>query len=865
MHKAFLSAIAMLIFFTSGAQEIPEENQLPVKLESVKRTLTFPSAEDLEQIRSNKKIEESEAYHDGRWLWYWSQHTDVHGNLVSPLKTFNEWNSYSHRTKGIKAKTTSNTSNWTFQGPTNTESGYMGIGRINVMAFHPTNVNTYWVGSAGGGAWKTTNNGVSWTPVADHLPVLTIADIDFNPLNPNTVYMCTGDRDSRDHYSIGILKSFDGGQTWDTTGLKWDVSQLRLTNCLIINPQDTNSLTVATSEGIYRSFNGGQSFTKVQNGNFKQVLYHPTDTNIVYATSFFTYTNNTDAQIFRSTDGGMSWTQVTNLVKSWRVELAVTPANPSIVKAVAASRDTNFRRGLLGVFNSTNAGASFQLIFDQGNCTKNILSNDMTGNGCTGQGNYDLAMVINPQNANEVFIGGVNTWRSTNGGSSWQIVNQWWSSLPGIATVHADKHYLGYHPLVPGKLFECNDGGIYTTNNPTSNLWTDLSNGLAITQFYRNAVAGVATYVLGGAQDNGTKMSDPTGWFTASGGDGMECQIDHTDSNYCYTSIQWGQVLYKFDLQGGFPTNITPTSFQQGSWVTPYLLHPHDPTQLIIAYHDIYLVNTWGGNTNLTNGNLSSRPILRLAMSPAGMNTLYAVPEDSNIIYYSHNFQSGVFSLLTAPYPERISDIKVDPKNKDHIYVSFSGYGTNKVAEYNPSLGWKALNQNLPNIPINCIEIDSSNGYLYIGTDVAVFYRNDTMQQWGLYNTNLPAVHVTDLGINYLTSDIWAATYGRGMWKSPKISGSLDVSEIPFATDFIQLYPNPASDAFTVKLQQNYSGSTIVCRLLDQSGRLAWQQQGKINAEGQIYVDGYQLAKGIYLLELTKDDQLVGRKKLVIR
>ena len=178
------------------------------------------------------------------------------------------------------------------------------------MAFHPTNTNTFLVGSAGGGVWETTNNGLSWTALADHLPVLSVSDIDYNPLNPNTLYMCTGDRDSRDHYSIGVLKSYDGGVNWDTTGLKWGISQVRLTNCLVINPLDTNHLILATSEGIYRSFNGGQSFAKVQNGNFKQVLYHPTDTNIVYATSFFTYMNGTDGQIFRSANGGATWTQV---------------------------------------------------------------------------------------------------------------------------------------------------------------------------------------------------------------------------------------------------------------------------------------------------------------------------------------------------------------------------------------------------------------------------------------------------------------------------------------------------------------------------------------------------------------------------
>lgn len=845
------------------AQHIPEENTSPVRFREIKRRMEASKAKPADgAIVSPKVIKEDENYHDGRWLWYWSQHTDANGYIIGPVKTVKEWNAYTANLKRVKSKST-NTSQWSFTGPTSSYGGYSGIGRVNNMAFHPTDPNIFWVATAGGGAWQTSNNGLNWTCMTDHLPNLSVSDIDINPLNPNTIYMCTGDRDGRDHYSIGVLKSYDGGQSWNTTGLVWNETQVRLTNCLVINPQDTSHLILATSEGIYRSFDGGQSFTMVQNGNFKQVLYHPADTNVVYATSFFTYANNSDAQIFRSADGGNTWIQVTNLTKAWRIELAVTPADPAIVKAVAASRDTVYRRGLLGVYSSSDTGKTFITVFNGHNCTDNILSSSMQGNSCTGQGNYDLALAIHPTNPNRLYVGGVNTWTSGNGGASWNIVNQWYANLPGIAEVHADKHYLGFHPLVPGRLLECNDGGIYRTDAPSSQIWTDISNGLGITQFYRNAVADISPYVIGGAQDNGTKILDSGLWDDLTGGDGMDCQMDPTDPDLFYTSIQYGGAIYKISSTSFSDLASTIPGSPEGGWITPFILHPMNPNMMFAGYKDIYVGDNQGSWFNLTNGSLSNKNLLRLAMSPNDDTTLYALPEDSSIIWKFSNYQTGMSSVITVPYPERIADLKVDPTNEDRIFVTFSGYGTNKVAQYTAGSGWVTLNENLPNVPVNCIEIDTSNGVKYIGTDVAVFYRADTMTQWALYNKDLPAVHITDLGINYSTGEIWAATYGRGMWKSPKYNGPLAIRDVSVVPDLMKVYPNPARGAFTIKASGEYANKPVACSLLDQAGRVVWQKETVFDVAGEISVNNLSVAAGTYVVEVQSNNKVLSKMKLV--
>ena len=178
---------------------------------------------------------ENKDYQFDRWKWYWQQHLDADGYLVSPAKTFNSWMAYQANMAAAKTTTTSG-ANWTFQGDDSSGAGGSGVGRINVIAFHPTVANTYWIGSAGGGAWKTTNNGASWTNMTSTLALLSVTDIKYNPKNPNTMYMCTGDRDGSDYSSIGLLKTVNGGTTWTTTGIVYTEDQFHFANAILVKP-----------------------------------------------------------------------------------------------------------------------------------------------------------------------------------------------------------------------------------------------------------------------------------------------------------------------------------------------------------------------------------------------------------------------------------------------------------------------------------------------------------------------------------------------------------------------------------------------------------------------------------------------------
>jgi len=835
------------------------------------------AATDKDRVNKGKAQEEDNDYHFDKWYWYWSQHTDANGYLVSPVKNWNEWNNYKQQNNFYSkfAKTTTNSSNWKFQGPDTSAYGSFGygLGRINTMAFHPTSTTTFWIGSDGGGAWKTTNNGVTWTSMTDNLPNLSVSDIDFNPLNANTVYMCTGDRDGHEYYGVGVLRSYNGGATWGTTGLNWSDSQLLVANCLIINPQDTNVIIVGASDGIYRSTNAGNSFTKVATGNFKQVLYNAADTNTVYATKFYDRYTAIPAQIFRSTDGGKNWTQVSSFSKVCRVTVAVSPANPRVVKAITSSSDSsNNLFGLEGVYSSSDTGHTFTKIFS-GSCSNNLLGFDPTSTAtCGGQGWYTLPLVIDPTNINKLYMGGVNAYYSNDGGTTWSILTQWAGYIPSLPTVHADKHFLGFNPLVPSRFFDCNDGSIQYTNNPSpTSTWTDITTGLGITEFYSNAVSNMTTAVIGGAQDNGTIYVEYGSNGILTGGDGMQCQADPTDTNTVYASYVYGTIYLLSNLSIS-PSSTTISNnipgIPKGAWLTPYVLEPSCNICIIAGYKQVFLTNDQGTSWSTISPVFDTgRYISSLGVTLKDANTIYAVTADSNIVYATFNLGTS-WTKMTAPDSGHISSIEVDYKDKTHFWVTYSGYGKAKVLEYKSSTGWKDISASLPNVPITCSRLDTSTHILYIGSDVGVFYRNDTMTRWQLYNTGLPVVRVSQLNINYGYDQIWAATYGRGMWASPREKFDTTNSHIyvPMVNteQAFTVAPNPNTGSFTFTTNALFANKRVDMRLVDNIGKTVWSNAGRLDGNGAIRINTSGLAKGIYVFEAAADNEVISKKKVIV-
>lgn len=694
-----------------------------------------------------------------RWEHYWESRLMPDGSFPPAGINRTNWNAY------LKNQTTPEGSpaqaNWAALGPNSSPGGEAGMGRVNCIAFAPNAPNTIWVGTPAGGLWRSTDNGNTWTPMTDQMEFSGVTAIAIDPTNADRMLIATGDAFGENVPSSGVWRSTDGGVTWAPTGLSFNREATAFVRQLIFHPTNANILLAATSQGISRSTDGGQTWQQVLGGNFWDLRFHPANPNIAYAAS--------GNALFRSNTGGQTWVFVQDVLNSGRIALAVTPANPNLVLALSS---TTWQAGgnFNGLFASTNAGATYV----QRSNTPNILNNTPTGAaGVNGQGMYDLCIAISPTNANLVFVGGVNLWRSGNGGIAWTLINFWNSvqAPAGVAVVHADKHCLAWKPGT-GELYQGNDGGIYvSTNNGTA--WTDRSNGLAIGQLYHIANSTLDARVLGGYQDNGTQLRLATGtWERELGGDGMACHFHPTVSTTFYGCIQNGEIRRTLD------NGITWTDIQnnipgqpQGAWVTPYVLSPANPNTLFAGYNEVFRSdnqgNTWTQISTLNPGaNLTA-----MAVAPSNPNILYVATRNQ---MWRGELTGGIWFWAGAgALPVQgvfISSIAVDPTNAMRVAVTLGRYAANSKVFISDNGGftWTNISNGLPNLPAFTLAFNPcSNQGMYLGMDIGVYYRDASMTQWVLFNANLPMTPVYELEVHEPSGTLRAATFGRGVWQSP--------------------------------------------------------------------------------------------------
>ncbi len=650
--------------------------------------------------------------------------------------------------------------NWTNLGTNSSNGGYSGIGRISCIAFHPTDNNTYWVGAAAGGLWVTTDNGSSWTCLTDNNGVLAVSDIvipsDF--ATSNTIYIATGDKDSWDNHSIGVLKSVNGGSTWNTTDISFALSDWGMVKRLLIDPTNNQIIIAATTNGVYKTINGGTTWsTQLTATNFCDLEYKPGDFNTLYGST-------QNGKIYFTVNGGTSWTQALSDLNAQRIELAVSVNQPTWVYAVASASDNGF----YSVYKSINSGASYTTIFDS--TTTNLFGWESTGSDVGGQGFYDLAIAASPTNANTLFIGGVNTWGSVNGGTSWAIVNHWWGD--GVPEVHADKHMLKFQNN--GNLFECNDGGVYSsTDNGIS--WTDKTNGLIISQMYKLGVSKTDSMeTITGLQDNGTKLLSGGAWSDVKGGDGMECLIDYTDADVQYGTYINGQITRTTDHWVSDFTDIQPSGAGDGAWVTPYIIDPVSNQTLYAGYSDVWKTTDRGDSwTNISTMNCSSK-IRSMAIAPSNTQVLYVASYDT--IWKTTDggtLWTDITGTLPVSYGE-LTSIAVKNDDENTLWVTLGGYNANRVYQsVNGGTLWTDISAGLPQIPAYSIVQNKQStleAQLYVGTELGIYFRKGS-NNWVSYNTGLPNVRIGEIEIHYdanpQNSKLRAATYGRGLWETP--------------------------------------------------------------------------------------------------
>jgi len=701
-----------------------------------------------------------------RWEYMMQSRVNPDGSKPAPDEVFKAYELYMKNSR-------SSSGTWVNLGPSEIPApgpaGYEGLGRLNVVAFHLTDPNIFMVGSPSGGFWKTTDGGSTWVTSTDTMPTLGVSDIVVDQSNANTIFIGTGDRDAGDAPGMGVFKSTDGGMTWSpsNTGMG-----NKTVGKILQYPSNYQIFLAATNGGIYRSTDGGASWTQSKSGNFKDIKFKPNSPNTVYGAA--------GSDFYRSTDGGVTFTKVTNgLTSGQRGTIAVTAANPNYVYFLQSDGSSGFK----GLYRSTNAGISFT----ERSTTPNILDWSCDGSGSGGQGWYDLALEADPNNAEVIYTGGVDVWKSVNGGIDW-IKNTSWYGGCGVPAVHADCHFLGFSP-VNGKLYAGNDGGVYSTSNGGTD-WEDHTEGMTIGQIYKLGQSQtVRDKVINGFQDNGSYTYTPTGWVATGGGDGMECAVDYQNASYTYHTVYYGDIYrtYNNSSEAHVGGNGVGGINESGAWVTPFILGETNPQIMFAGYINVWRCDniktgmiTWKKISNSLGGSNSSNMAV-LEESPANPNILYAARYD-NHLFRTENCLSDnpTWYDLTSFLPTSATptDLEAHPTDPDIVYMTLA-----KKVYKSTDMGhtWTNITGSLPGVSLNTITYykNAPEG-LYVGSDAGVYYRDATFSDWIPFSDGLPANgRVTELEIYYDTDSvagdvIRASTYGRGLWGSDMYQSAPD-------------------------------------------------------------------------------------------
>ncbi|MFA6234706.1 MAG: hypothetical protein WC824_11050, partial [Bacteroidota bacterium] len=709
---------------------------------------------------------------------------------------------------------------WSFIGP-NTIAG-----RVRVVKYHPTNGNIAYAGTASGGLFKSVDGGLTWTSKTDHLPTLAIGHLALDPVNPDILYIGTGEGSSNWDavYGDGIYKSTDAGETW-TNVMAGVIKDLDLAvNFIAIHPDDPNMIFAATTFGggtgaLMRSTDGGGEWKAVLNGPARTIVIDKARPDRILVGFGYNQGRSSNGIYYSDTRGErFTFTKVTaNMPASDSIGNIVMDASLStpgtIVCAMhrapkfAPAEDEDF----LGIFRSTDFGDSWVKLASstQSNMREVLRS----------QGDYNLFIRYHPTNTNYIFFGGIHGWRSTDGGASFRQV----TAQTGTAGAWVDMHYVDFSPTNPDIMLLASDGGVFRTVDcrRSTLVMQEVGAGLATMQFYSmNYDRQTPTRVAGGTQDRRNNIGDAaTGIWKQLlnwGGDGGWVAFDYNNPDIFYAAYQYGRL--------GRTTNggTSFSAIQQGlvlrdaddnylfSFVTPFIMHPSNSSILFVGGNKIYRTSNSGSlwvpiSDDLTASGNSLAQFQHLAFCKSNPDIIYGVTGYSSLAYRSSNAMATAGSVtwtrIDAGLPNLfLGEVAVHPTNGDIAYVGTTGFSSSSGVYKTTDGGnsWTFMKgetpeTSLPGIPVGAIAIWEKNPeVVFAGTDIGVYASSDGGLNWAPLDDGLPTVVIDDLKITE-NDVLYAATHGRGMWMTSAILTSVEETERsrPLFFALGQNYPNP--------------------------------------------------------------------------
>ncbi|MES2764599.1 MAG: FlgD immunoglobulin-like domain containing protein [Bacteroidota bacterium] len=664
---------------------------------------------------------------------------------------------------------------WELMGPTNIG------GRITDIEFNPKNPAIVYAAAASGGIFKSLDTGNTWKPVFDDQAVFSMGDIAIDPQNPETIYVGTGEANAQ-HNAFpggGVFKSTNGGKSWTNIGLVGTVAIGRV----VIDPKNPQRIFVAalgsgfgynSNRGIFRSDDGGKTWAKKLYINDStgaiDVVVNPENSNIVYASVWernrrIDYRNQfgVASGLFKSANGGDTWEKLdeanglpdSDAVPVGRIGLAISASSPDVVYA-------SYTNGYeyIGLFKTTNGGQSW----------------DSTISVPTSHGFswYFGQVRVRPDNSDVVYVLDTDFLRSSDGGTNWDLVLGY-----DQQEIHVDQHALAFHPQNPDYVISGNDGGMNISHDGGAT-WRKVMN-LPITQFYEISLdAQNPQKIYGGTQDNNTirtQTGSKDDWEAILGGDGFYSIVDPTNPDIIYAEYQNGKLLKSIDGGMSFVDVLNGITEEEArNWSTPVVMDPDNNSILYYGAEHIYKSTDGAESWTAISPELSPAEsylygtITTIAVAPSNSDFIYAGTDDGHI-WLSYDAGQSWYEMTNGTPNRWVTRLVVDPNDENTVYATFSGLkwkdDTPHVFKTEDMGGsWQNISGNLPQAPVNAFAIDPfKTDILYLGSDVGAFVSFNGGDSWSVLGEGMPITSVYDLKIHPTEHFLVAGTHGRSAYK----------------------------------------------------------------------------------------------------
>ena len=689
--------------------------------------------------------------------------------------------------------------NWRSIGPAN-----MG-GRVADVEGVPGDPNTVYVATGSGGIFKTTDGGISWTPIFDRQSTISVGDIALEPDNPDVIWVGTGESNARNSVSFGdgVYKSTDGGKTWKHLGLK----ETNTISRIIINPKNPDIVYVAAvgrlwganeERGVFMTTDGGKSWTKTlyidnQHG-VSDLEIDPLNPNILYAGMWrfdrkpWTFTSGSEkGGVFRSIDGGRTWNKMDKGLPKLigRIGLAVSTSNPNVVYAMLEAKEGT-------LYRSDDKGENFRQV----NRQQNLVA----------RGFYYTTVKVDPTDENKVYAVASLMFKSLDGGRNFARITP---------TTHIDYHALWIDPKNPKRMWHGQDGGVGVSTDEGKS-W-EYVNNFATGQFYQVYADNTAPFynLSGGLQDNGSwvgpsRNREPVGilnddWRMISFGDGF-FTIQHPDNPDLFLSESQGGNVVRTDMKNREQQLVVPFFGVGGAaendkfrfnWNAPLIQSPHDKNTVYLAGNAVFKSTDFGINWTQISQDLTTNnkerlkdaggpifpentsaeyfgTIISLAESPIQRDMIWSGSDDGVLQMTTDggkNWMNISKNVPGIPADSSVSHVEPSRVNANTAYVS---YDRHKFDDYKPYIfkttdGGKSFSNITGNLPANAyvwvVREDPKNpNLLYAGTELGLYASYDGRNWFELNMKNFPRVAVHDILIHPRDNDLILATHGRSLW-----------------------------------------------------------------------------------------------------